>query len=214
MAKKIIIAVAVVAVIGALVFWYQDSQKNDDVDGRTQLSLTVFNQTKNADGATVTAAPQDVLVYTLTARNTSDDTISGYVVETNIDDISQLATLTDAAGANYNASTNSLMWTPLDIPANDQIEKTFTVRIKETLPSDSDMMMSATFGNETLVAVSTEATPAPTPTPTPTQTASNGGQTPPYQAPTTGPSAWFAFVLAILFTGGIVMYRLGKRINV
>jgi hypothetical protein len=210
MAKKIIIAIAVLAVIGALVFWYQDSQNDDGADSRVQLSLTVFNQTKNSDGATVSANPRDVLVYTLTARNTSDDTVSGYVVETNIDDISQLATLTDAAGANYNASTNSLMWTPLDIPANDQIEKTFTVRIKESLPSDSDMIMSASFGNEILVAVSTEAAPVPTPTLTPV---ANNDQ-PSYQAPTTGPSVWFAFVLAILFTAGILMYRLGKRINV
>jgi uncharacterized repeat protein (TIGR01451 family) len=213
MAKKTIITAIVLIAVLALLFWYQQSRKDDDVSDQTQLSISVFNQTRNADGSTVAASPKDVLVYTLTVQNTSDDAISGYVVETSIDDISELATLTDAAGANYNATTNALMWTPLDIPANGSIEKTFTVRVKDTLPTDSDFVMTTSFGGEVAVNVASQPvavnpTPTPTPNPTPTPTPS------PYQAPTTGPSAWFAALLAVMFTVGILMYRAGKKINV
>jgi hypothetical protein len=211
MARKTIVTAIVLIGVLALLYWYQQSRKDDDVSDRTQLSISVFNQTKNADATTTAAAPKDVLVYTLNVQNTSDDDISGYVVETSIDDVSELATLTDAAGANYNASTNALMWTPLDIPANGSIQKTFTVRVKDTLPTDSDFVMTAGFGGEVAVSVTNQVAvapaPAPTPAPVPAPTPS------PYQAPTSGPSAWFAFLLAITFTAGVLMYRAAKKIN-
>jgi hypothetical protein len=214
MAKKTIITAIVLIAVLALAFWYQQSRKDDDVSDKTQLSISVFNQTKNADGSTVDAAPKDVLVYTLSVQNTSEDTISGYVVETSIDDISELATLTDAAGANYNATTNALMWTPLDIEPSGSIEKTFTVRVKDTLPTDSDFVMTTSFGGEVAVNVSNQVAVAPTPAPTPTPNPTPAPTPSPYQAPTTGPSAWFAALLAIMFTIGILMYRAGKKMNV
>lgn len=209
MAKKTIITVIVLIGVLALLFWYQQTRKDDDVSDKTQLSVSVFNQTRNTDGTTASASPKDVLVYTLTVQNTSDDTISGYVVETNIDDISELANLESAEGANYNATTNALMWTPLDIPANGSIEKTFTVRVKDTLPAGSDLVMTTSFGGEVAVNVANQVAVTPTPVPAPAPTPAPS----PYQAPTTGPSAWFAFLLAIMFTVGILLYRAGKKIN-
>ncbi len=211
MARKTIITVIVLLGILALLFWYQQSREEDNSSENTELSVSVFNTTKNADATTVTASPEDNLTYTLTVRNTGDETISGYVVETNISDLSELAVLTDAQGANYNASTNSLMWTPLDIPVNGSIEKQFTVRVKPTLPTDSDLMMSVTFNNEVIVSVApaVAANPTPTPSQTPTQTPAQ----PPYKAPTTGPSMWFAFILAVTFTLGVLLFRASKRIS-
>jgi hypothetical protein len=193
-----------------LLYWYQQTRNDGDASEDTQLSISVFNQTKNQDGASVSANPADLLTYTLTVQNTSDDTLAGYVVETSIDDISELATLTDAAGANFNAATNALMWTPLDIPGQGSIQKQFTVRVKDSLPTDSDFVMTASFGGEVATTVSntpvaTPNTPARTPAPTPVS--------PSYQAPTTGPSFWFAFLLAIAFTAGIVLYRAAKSIQ-
>jgi hypothetical protein len=210
MARKTIITVVALLALLGLLYWFQQTRENDDNTADTELSVSVFNRTKNADAIGVTASPKDELVYTLSVRNTSDDTISGYVVETNIDDVSELATLIDAQGANYNASTNSLMWTPLDIPAEGSIEKQFTVRVKDTVPSDSDYMISVTYGNEALVAVAKPGEVAATPTPTPTKTPAPA---PTYQAPTTGPSAWFAFLLAMMFTAGVILYRASKKIS-
>lgn len=212
MARRTILTILVLIVAIAGLVWFFQSRDDDDASEDTNLSLSVFNQTKNTEGSAVNATPKDVLVYTLNVENTSDDVISGYVVETNIDDISELATLTDAAGANYNASTNSLMWTPIDVPANGSVQKTFTVRVKDTLPTDSDFIMTTAFGGEVDVNVSSTAVVvAPTPTPAPNLTPT---PLPSYQAPTTGPSVWFAFMLAITFTVGILLYRAAKRINV
>jgi hypothetical protein len=104
-----------------------------------------------------------------------------------------------------------LMWTPLDIPGQGSIEKQFTVRIKDTLPEGSDLLMSVSYNNEVIVSVAKSVTvtpppPAPQPTPAVSQ--------PPYKAPTTGPSAWFAFMLAMAFTAGVILYRTSKRISV
>jgi hypothetical protein len=205
MARKTIITIVVLLAVLGLIYWFQQSRDDDNNAGATEQSISVFNRTKNADGTSVTANPKDELVYTLTARNTSDETVTGYVIETNIDDISELATLIDAQGANYNASTNSLMWTPLDIPANGSIEKQFTVRVKDNLPAESDFLMSSSYNNEVIVAVARAVAVTPTPAPALTPV--------PYVAPTTGPSAWFAFLLAIGFTIGIVLYRTAKNIS-
>ena len=210
MARRTILSILVLLVAIAVVVWFVVNRNDEDASENTELSLSAFNQTKNAEATTVAANPNDVLVYTLNVANTSDDVISSYVVETNIDDLSELATLTDAAGANYNASTNSLMWTPLDIPANGSIQKTFSIRVKETLPTDSDLVMSTAFGGNVDVAVAQPTVVTPVPVPTPVATAP--GSTPSYQAPTTGPSVWFAFMLALTFTAGIVLYRASKRI--
>ncbi|HYC29701.1 MAG TPA: hypothetical protein VEB42_12805 [Chitinophagaceae bacterium] len=204
MARRTIITVIILLAIAALIFWYQQSRDNDDASADVTQSVSVFNRTKNADATTVTASPNDELVYSLKVQNDTDEVVSSYVVETNIEDISELATLIDAQGANYNASTSSLTWTPQDVPANGAIEKQFTVRVKENLPTDSDLLMSARYNNEVLVSVGrgpVAVTPTPAPTPTP------------YKAPSSGPSAWFAFLLAIAFTAGIVLYRAAKNIQ-
>jgi hypothetical protein len=206
MARRTLITIVILLVVAALIFWYQQSRKDEDVAEDVTQSISAFNRTKNVDATTVTAAPNDELVYSLKVQNDTDEIISSYVVDTNIEDISELATLIDAQGANYNASTNSLTWTPQDIPANGAIERQFTVRVKENLPSDSDLLISARYNNEVLVSVGrggVAVTPSPSPTPV----------APPYKAPTTGPSAWFAFLLAIAFTAGIVLYRAAKNIQ-
>jgi uncharacterized repeat protein (TIGR01451 family) len=209
MARRTIITVIVLVVILALLYWIQQSRKDEDAGEYAQLSVSVFNQTKNQDGTAAAASPRDILIYTLTVQNTSDDTISGYVVETSIDDVSELADLTDAAGANYNAATSALMWTPQDIPGNGSIEKQFTVRVKDSIPSDSDKVMTLSFGGEVSVAVANNVAGNQTPVQNPGQSV-----TPSYQAPTTGPSVWFAFLLALTFTAGIILYRAAKSIKV
>lgn len=204
MAKKIILTVIFILAIGTLAFWYFESRNNDsDNSADVVLSATVYNQTQNADGTTVTGRPNDVLVYTLTASNVSEDVVSGYVVETGIGDISELANLVDASGGNFNAESTSLMWTPLDIPAKDSITKQFTVKVKDPIPAGTDMAIKMAYGNEISVNVA-KATPAISPSTPPDQD---------YQAPVTGPSLWFAVILGLIFTVGLLLYRTARRMN-
>jgi hypothetical protein len=208
MAKRTILIIVALLVLLALLFWYQQANKDNDANASVIQTVSVFNKTKNADATTIPANAGDELVYTLNVQNTSDEVISSYVVETNIADASELATLTDAQGANYNAGTNSLTWTPLDIPGNGSIERQFTVRVKDTLPAESDLLISVRYDNEVLVNVTRTAVVTPIPKPTPSPTPS------PFTAPRTGPSVWFAFILAIAFTAGIVLYKASKSIKV
>ncbi len=209
MAKKTIATVIVLLLILGGLYWYQQSKKDSNDSTDVDLSVSVYNQTKNADGAAVTASPKDSLVYTLHVENNTNKDIKDYVVETSIDDISQQATLIDAQGASFDAGNNSIMWTPLDVPANGSIEKQFTVRVKDTLSEDSDLVMTVSFGNELAVSTVRTASPSTNPGPTPVPVVAK----PPYKAPVSGPSAWFAFLLAISFTAGIVLYRTAKRIS-
>ena len=164
------------------------------------LSISAFNQTKNLDAATTQAAPNDVVVYTLTAQNQTDEVISGHVLEINIEDISKQAILIDAQGANYNSQANSLIWTPLDIPSKGSIEKKFTVRIKDPLPDENDLVMTAKFNNEVNVHLIKRQVAGIDNTPPPAPPSS-------YSSPTTGASGWLAILLALAATSGILVFR-------
>src|SRR5581483_8052418 len=92
------IALLVFVVVVAVAAWaiYHSKHKNSSTTNTPNLSVTVFNQTQNADGTQVAAKPSDTLVYTLTAANPGNSVISGYVVQVGIGDLTGNATLIDA----------------------------------------------------------------------------------------------------------------------
>ena len=204
MTRRTIVTLIVLAVILGAIFLIQRLAREREDTTNAVLSATAFNQTKNADAATAQAAPRDVVIYTLKAENPSDRDISGFVFEASIADITELATLIDAQGANYNSSTNSLAWTPQDIPAKGSVEKKFTVRIKDSIPANSDLTASFTFGNEVKVAVSRS------------QVATNDGNSQQggnYVAPSSGIPLNIAFMLAVCATFGIFLFRLAHKLG-
>jgi len=197
---RTIIAVVVLVIILAIIFIVQSQRKEGNDNENVVTSLSVYNQSKDTDASTVSANPGDILVYNLKVENTSNDKAEGYVTEVNIADITELATLIDAQGANYNSDTNSLVWTPLDIEPNSTIEKSFTVRVKEELPTSSDLTLTTKFNNEVAVNVDRgSTTPKPSPTPTPGAT-----------APKAGISENLAYGLALIVTAS-AFYILRKR---
>lgn len=208
--KRILLIIGVILVVG-LAIWFavRQSNRNKDQAADTVMSVTAFNQTKNTDAVTNPASPRDTVVYTLTIENKGEKVAPGYVVEVNIADISQLATLIDAAGANYNSSNNSLIWTPLDIPAMGSIEKKFTVRVKDPIPANTDGVMSVQFNNEVQVAVrpgQQVATPPASPSGGTTgRTGSVSGDST-YRAPKTGPELPLIVALASAATLAIALF--------
>jgi hypothetical protein len=212
MTRNRTIALVLVLVIIALISWavYHNKHKNSNTATNPNLSVAVQDQTQNADGTTVTAHPKDTLIYTLTAQNPTDKVISGYVIQVGIGDVTKVATLIDAQGANYDSSNNSLLWTPLDIPANGSIQKQFTVRIKDVLPANSaDRIAKVSYSNEVVTTLgdTTATTTRPGVT--------GSGVT--YTAPKTGIPGWISFYLAGFITFGVflfrIAYKLGKPTN-
>lgn len=198
MNKRTIFGILALLVILAVIIVAQQARKNKKSEEQAGpvISLAAFNETKNVDAETVPANPNDVVVYTLSANNQNNKDISGYVMEINIGQITPVATLVDASGANYNSATNSLVWTPLDIPKDGTIEKKFTVRIREDVPV-GDLTMTARFNNEVTVHIVKQQVAGNT-TPPPA--------TPPV-APRTGPGVWVVFLLASATTVGISLIR-------
>jgi hypothetical protein len=207
--RVIVIIVIVLLLIGGG-YWIWKLSQEENSGSEVVTKISAFNQTKNADAITVNASPRDVIVYTLTVENTTDDVVNGYEVTADIADITDAATLIDAQGANYNSSNNSLVWTPLDVPANGSFDKKFTVRVKDGQPASSDYIMTARFNNELAINIdrsSVAATPPPQPPPAPSPTPS------PYQAPTTGPSVAVIALIAGGFTLGFLMFRFARNLS-
>ncbi len=206
---RIIITIIIIAGIG-LGFWYYNHKKNSQTTS-PDLSVSAYDQTQNTDATKVTAHPKDVIVYTLSATNPSDKVIPGYVMEVAIGGVTNSATLIDAQGANYNSGNNSLVWTPLDIPANSSIQKQFTVRVKDTLPSNaSDKVLKVTFSNEVDTSVDYSSVASNTNTTSRPGTIGSGAT---YKAPKTGIPGWISFYLAVFLTFGVLLFRTARKMG-
>ncbi|MBX4204812.1 MAG: hypothetical protein KW788_01325 [Candidatus Doudnabacteria bacterium] len=205
--RTIGLIILVLVITGIVWLVYYNNHKNDNSNTNPDLSVTVVNSTQNADGSSVVAHPKDQLVYTLNAHNPSDKVISGYVMEVGIADVTKAATLIDAQQANYNSANNSLIWTPLDIPANESIQKQFTVRVKDSLPANaSDRILKVSFNNEVTTALG-ESTTATTSRP------GSIGSGATYTAPKTGIPGWISFYLAAFITFGVMLFRLAAKLG-
>jgi hypothetical protein len=187
MSRRIILAIIALILIAAGVIWLVQRNKNNNTVAPV-LSVSAYNQTKNKSATDMAANPGDVIVYTLKAENQSDKTISGYVMEASIAEITDKASLLDASGASYNAATNSLVWTPLDIPAHESITKEFRVSVNQQAVGNR---LRVKFNNEVEVAV--VSTPV-------VSGAKNPDNTDNYKAPKTGASEWLPALFAVLFT--------------
>ncbi|MBX4187017.1 MAG: hypothetical protein KW802_02020 [Candidatus Doudnabacteria bacterium] len=187
MSKRTVITIIVLLLVLAGIIWL--STRKDDVKPTPVLSVSAFDKTQNKSATDITVHPEDEIVYTLTAENQSDETISGYVMEANISEITDKASLLDASGASYNAGTNSLVWTPLDIPANQSISKGFSVRVNPVPAGSTSTVMKIKFNNELAINVAA-----------PQVAATNTNTSASYKAPKSGPSGFVAVAFAALAT--------------
>ena len=206
MSKRTLIGLLVLLLILGAVIWLTRHKNNDNDQASTPLlSVYAYNKTKNIPAQQAEAVPNDEIVYTLSVENQSDKVISGYIVEANISEISDKSTLIDASGASYNSATSSLVWTPLDIPANNQIQKQFTVRVNPVV-AGADKVMRIKFDNEVTVAIGPAVVAG--------INTNSDAITPPYKAPTSGPADNLALWLAGLATVGFVVIKKYRLIKV
>src|SRR5690606_14673354 len=95
------------------------------------LSKRAWNDTKNVDATTVSAARGDYITYTLVTTNNGSATQHNYVIQ---DDLSQVLPLADMVSTNGGTvSGNTIRYPAVDIKAGETIVKTFKVRVKQSL---------------------------------------------------------------------------------
>lgn len=214
--KKIILGIIIaVVIIGGPVLWFSHKSKDSSINLSTTqtvtssdapiLSITAFNQTANSSATSIGAHPGDTVVFTLNAENPTNQTVSGYVVQINIADLVQTATLIDAGGAGYNSATSSLVWTPLDIAPNGSIEQKFTVRVNQPSLSQNLSTLKVTFNNQIEIGI-TKPQVAGAET---SKLTSNS-----YKAPVTGINENLTFALAVIITLGVWVIKRRKAVKI
>ncbi|MDP4001224.1 MAG: hypothetical protein Q8P83_03210 [bacterium] len=160
------------------------------------LSKSAFNQTQSRDATSITARAGDSIEYTLRVENRGNATATNFVVEDNIADILELADLTTNSGATFDSSARVLRWSNTSINAGQTVERRFTVRVKNPIPTGTDLVMTNVYGNTVQVRL---GTPPPI--------------TPPYKAPPTGPATTISLILSGLTAAGVFGIRKIRLVN-
>lgn len=132
------------------------SQTRDDKTACLELTKSASNTTAGlADANGTTAHPGDVIVYTLSAKNTGKALVPKFVVQENMSDVLDYADITDAHGGTL-GSNKIMTWPAQDIKAGATLQQHITVKVKATLPqtpastSDPghfDSTMTNVYGN-------------------------------------------------------------------
>jgi uncharacterized repeat protein (TIGR01451 family) len=122
-------------------------------------SKSAFNETKGVNATSVTADRGDLITYTLTFQNTGSQTLPSVTVEDDIGDILQLADLVDTGGAQLVG--NVLRYPAVPVGPATTINKRFQVRVKNPIPSGTDLVMTNIYGNRIDIPVRPPSGPPP-----------------------------------------------------
>ncbi len=113
----------------------EEAEDQDDLLSCLELHKSASNETQGIEDANGTQAKAgDVIIYTLSVKNTSKDTpIRGYVVEENISDILEYANVVDLYGG-IKDTNNIVRWPATDIQPGQTIEQKIKVKVKDPVP--------------------------------------------------------------------------------
>lgn len=171
------------------------AQSSTDLTACVEFHKTVSNSTQKIDNANnTTAQPGDTLVYTLITTNKGKQTVKSYAVSENISDVLDYADVVTLNGG-IKDDSNVVVWPASDIKAGQTLRKSFTVRVKSTIPATPasssdpghfDKSMTNVYGDTVTVNV-------PPPTTKVLETTTQ-------QLPNTGPGT--SLLIAFLITAG------------
>lgn len=211
MNRLVLLAIIVLIILGGIVGYSLTRFKTKEpVVLNPILSISAFNLTKNVNAVSVSASVGDEITYSVSAENHSDKVIRAFVIQLDIRDLSELSTLVNAAGGNYNSSKGTLAWTPLDIQPYSAREKKFTVKINKNYPIGSDLIMSVKYNNDLRISVADESRVVVGTNIESDRVMGSSIEQNNYQAPVTGPNRTFEFMGAIIVTAGFFVGKLFK----
>ena len=109
--------------------------KNNDVTTCLIMAKTARNETQNIDDANnTTARAGDVIIYTLSVRNSSQKSkVDNFVIKENISDILEYATIVNLNDGSLDKQ-NTLSWKAVDIKPGQEVSKKITFKIKDPIP--------------------------------------------------------------------------------
>lgn len=100
-----------------------------------EVTKTAVNKVQGGvDATTVKAAGGDIIVYTITAKN-SGQTTGTVTLEDNLTDSLEYATLTDNGGGTFNQNTHVLSWGDTPIASGAITTRTFVVTVNDPVPA-------------------------------------------------------------------------------
>ena len=134
-----------------------NSKDQSDTSSCIELSKNAANTTQNipkADGTIAKA--DDVIAYTLYAKNTGKVTVRNFAIQENIGDITDYADVVNLNGGSWDRRTNIVTWPAGDILAGATMQQHLTVKIKNPIPQTpisasnpgtGDMTLTNVYGN-------------------------------------------------------------------
>lgn len=112
------------------------SQNPNDILNCLTYDKAAANITQNiTDANNTTAKPGDTIQYTLTVKNGGKASAKKFIVKENIADVLIYSDVVNLNGGSLNRDTGDLTYPAMTITAGAQIEKIFTVKIKDPLPA-------------------------------------------------------------------------------
>jgi uncharacterized repeat protein (TIGR01451 family) len=180
------------------------SQTQTDIDSCLVYNKSAANLTQNvsnADGTTAQAG--DVIQYTLSVNNTSKATAQNFVISEDLSDVLDYADPQNLYGGAINNSTNFVSWPAINIAAGQTATQTFTVKIKDPIPTTPQSTSDPGYFNHTLTNTYGNTVIIKLPTPV-IQTVAQTTQT---SLPNTGPGSSILIAGAVVVIGGYFVAR-------
>jgi hypothetical protein len=126
------------------------------------VSKTASDPTQGwTDANGKTAKPSDTIIYSLNAKNGGLTLVKGFVMQENLSDVLDYATVVDLNGATI-TTDGEVSWSAVDISSGTSISHTITVKVKDSIPqtptsasdpSHFDLVMTNVYGNSVNIAV-------------------------------------------------------------
>jgi uncharacterized repeat protein (TIGR01451 family) len=88
----------------------------------------------NVDATTVTANANDVITYTITAKNTGG-TAAPVTISDYLGDVLQYSSLSNNGGGDFNTTTNYLSWPAVTVDPGTTQTRVFSVQVMSTIPA-------------------------------------------------------------------------------
>lgn len=135
----------------------QSASGSSDTLACVAVSKTAADPTQGwsiANGKT--AQPGDTIVYTLYAKNNGLGTVPNFLMQENLSDVLDYATVQNLDGGSLNNSTGEVVWPTADIQAGATLSHTITVQVMNPIPSTPpsisdpghyDSVMTNVYGN-------------------------------------------------------------------